>query len=104
MTALGEAFADTFCKVGHELSDGQAHNVGVAVELTKHARTLPKGHPDREKFVLESARLMTGGQNPALTALTEPYDIPHDRIRAGRQVELDNEARFQRGLREGCFY
>ena len=84
------------------MSEDDVHNYGISIELIRHARTLPKDHPDRSKFMLESARLRVGtkpdADDSALKNLTEPYnyDIPHDLIRQRRQAHLDNRARFER--------
>lgn len=95
MAALGEAF--TAAQESPAMSENDVHNYGIAMELTRHARTLAKDHPDRSKFILESARLKVGKKNhdydSALKNLTEPYEIPHDLIN-----HLDNNARFERDV------
>lgn len=101
MASLGEAFSGIFPQQSSAMSEDDAHSYGISMELTRHARTLSKDHPDRSKFFLESARLRVGTKPPDaddsyLKNLTEPYDIPHDLIRQRQQVHLDNRARFER--------
>lgn len=87
---------------GPPLTDLEAHNVGISMELVRHARSLPETHPDKHKFIHEAARVRVNPQHdPAengslLKTVTEPYEIPHDAIKARRQAHLDNEARFNR--------
>ena len=101
MASLTEAYSTTIDSIpDSKISEAEAHDTGVAQELKRHARTMSKDHPDRNKFVLESARLSIGkrsdAEDTALKNLTESYEIPHDLIRARRQAHLENRARFQR--------
>ena len=80
------------------------YNVGISMELTKKARSMPSAHPDRTKFVLEAARLKCGKQpdapDSALKDLTEPYEIPHQDIRDRMQLHEDQKTRWSTWLRE----
>lgn len=83
------------------MSDDEAHNIGIACELTKHARSLPNDHPDRSTFILESARLRLGRKitddESFIKNLKEPYDIPHEQIKKKkRQKHVEDENRFVR--------
>ena len=100
MASLDEAYNEP--QSGPPLSDLEAHNLGIGMELVRHARSLPEKHPDKNKFIHEAARLRIGKHyDPAedgslLKTLTEPYEIPHDAIRARYQAHLDQKARFDR--------
>ena len=85
-----------------KMSEEEAHDYGVGMELTRHARTLGRNHPDRSKFLHESARLRIGKRvadpDSVLKNLTEEYEIPHEIVRQRRQVHLDNTTRFEREI------
>ncbi len=98
MCSINEAFTERQTPV--PMSDSEAHNVGIGMELTRHARSMSKDHPDRQKFLLEAARIragmLAGAEDSALKDLTEPYEIPQDKIRERRQSDVDNCVRFQK--------
>ena len=80
------------------MSGAKASDFLIGVELGRHAKTLPRDHPDREKFVLESARLRAGlTHSPsALADLAQPYEIPHEALIAREQAHVSNKQRFER--------
>ena len=98
MASLTDAFTPIVPPA--KMSDASAHNYGTGVELLRHARTLDANHPDRSKFMLESARLRNGikvdANDSALKNLVDPYEISHDNIKNRRQTHIDQESRFKK--------
>ena len=99
MASLQEAFIER--EKTSRLSDVEAYNTGVSIELLRHGRSLPETHPDRYRFLAEASRvkLLAFRYNPdshgsLLKDLTEPYEIPHEDINKRRQGHQDHEAKF----------
>lgn len=81
-------------------SEEEVHNHMIGTELARYAKSLGPDHPDRNKFVLESARLRAGlgrhdDDKSALDELEEYYEIPHDEIRERRRAHAEGKERFE---------
>lgn len=79
--------------------DDDEHDRMLGQRLAAHAYALSTGHPDRYKFLLESAKLRTGARydpaNTALQHLQDPYDVPHEAVEADRLESWRQRARFE---------